>query len=56
MTRVYLFPFMVSYKIIIFCMKIHGTIDINAEVSIESVGNVILPENVGLLNIELPFQ
>ena len=27
-THVYLFPFMVSYKIKIFCMKIYGTIDI----------------------------
>ena len=29
MTHVYLVPFMVSYKIIIFCMKIYGRIDIN---------------------------
>jgi len=28
-TRVYLAPFMVSYNIIIFCMKKHGRIDIN---------------------------
>ena len=31
MTYVYLVPFIVSYKIIIFCMKIHGRIDIKKE-------------------------
>ena len=33
-TRVYLVPFMVSYKIIIFCMKKRGVIDNNDDTCI----------------------